>query len=336
MAQLLKVHGSQNHFFILDQTTLKKPLSDAELAALSRQLNNPQTGILNGADGILVVNHSDHPGVAAQMRVINADGSEALMCGNGIRTVARYVSEKTGKTSFKIATLKTDLQVSRQDDLADGVPAYAAEISPVTFNRESLPFDQLGSQRLIDDLVPEFTPGLRFTALAVPNPHLISFMDKEQLAGPLLGELGKRLNDPNPYFYEGVNVTFGTVLGHNQIFARTYERGVGFTNACGTGMSATSLALALTHPEAVDFDQKIDVFNPGGKVQTVLHFEHGRYWVELIGNATFMDKIDVDEDALHHAQVTPDNVTVHETGEQAAYLDFVKHLPRPVDIDVID
>lgn len=336
MAQLLKVHGSQNHFFILDQTELKKPLSDQELAALSREINNPQTGILNGADGILVVDHTDHAGALAQMRVINADGSEALMCGNGIRTVARYVSEKTGKDSFKIATLKADLQVSKQADLAKGVPAYAAEISPVSFNRESLPFDQLGHERLIDSLVPEFAPGLRFTALAVPNPHLISFMDKETLAGPILGQLGQRLNGHNPYFYEGVNVTFGTVLDKNQIFTRTYERGVGFTNACGTGMSATTLALALTNPAAVDFDTPIDVFNPGGKVQTILHADQGRYWIDLIGNATVMDVIDVDEDALHQADVKTSDVTIHETDEQAAYQDFIKQLPHPVDIDVIE
>ena len=72
----------------------------------------------------------------------------------------------------------------------------------------------------------------------------------EELNGPALKELGTRLNSDNPYFSDGVNVNFGHILGHNKLFVKTFERGVGFTNACGTGMSATSLALALTHPNA--------------------------------------------------------------------------------------
>lgn len=93
MTELLKVHGSQNQFFILDQTTLEQPLTDAELQTLAPRITNPQTGLLGGADGILVVNQPTKAEALAQMRVINADGSEASMCGNGLRTVARYLAE---------------------------------------------------------------------------------------------------------------------------------------------------------------------------------------------------------------------------------------------------
>ena len=128
MTKLLKVHGSQNQFFILDQTVLKQPLSDAELKALTIKLTDPETGLLGGADGVLAISQSDHPGVLGKMRVINADGSEASMCGNGLRTVARYLSEKTGQDQFKVETMYTDLQVRRQPDFAPGVPAMAVEI----------------------------------------------------------------------------------------------------------------------------------------------------------------------------------------------------------------
>lgn len=94
MVKLLKVHGSQNHFFILDQTELDKPLTDEELRDFTKKITNAQTGILNGADGVLAINKPVRKGALAQMRVINEDGSEASMCGNGLRIVARYLSEK--------------------------------------------------------------------------------------------------------------------------------------------------------------------------------------------------------------------------------------------------
>ena len=122
MTELLKVHGSFNHFFILDQTELDHPLSDPELVTLGQKLCPPANGVLNGADGVLVVNKSDHDGVLGQMRVINADGSEASMCGNGLRTVARYLSEKTGQSEFKVETKQADLTVKSKPISLTGSP----------------------------------------------------------------------------------------------------------------------------------------------------------------------------------------------------------------------
>lgn len=327
MAQLLKVHGSQNNFFILDQTTLQKPLSDEELQQLARQITSHARGLLGGADGLLVVNKPVRQGATAQMRVINADGSEATMCGNGLRTVARYVASRDHLKSFKVDTVNSSLQVRKEDDLAPDVPAFAVEISPVRFNKAALPFDHLGHDRLLGNLVPELAPQLTFTAIAVPNPHLISFVSPAVIEGPLLGKLGAYLNGQNPYFSDGVNVNFARILGKNKLFVRTYERGVGFTNACGTGMSATSLAFALLHTDQASFDQPISVYNPGGMVKTIVHFTNGRYWIELIGNATFTHRITVDESFLHNANVHADHCQITETGEQAAYEQFVNQLP---------
>lgn len=326
MVDLLKVHGSQNTFFLLDQTELKKQLSDDELVALAKKITNDKTGILGGADGLLVINHSSHPNVLGQMRIINADGSEASMCGNGLRTVSRYLAEKYHQDSFRVETMHADLRVKKHEDFAENVPAFAVEISPVRFNKEALPFDNLGHERLIDQFVPELYPGLKFTSIAVPNPHLISFMNQEQIESSILGELGKRLNAKNPYYPDGVNVNFAQILGKNKLFVRTYERGVGFTNACGTGMSATSLAFCLTHPDQAQFEQPITVYNPGGLVKTVVHYEDNAYWIELIGNATFTNRIELSEDDLHSATLTKAKISA--TKEQEAYLNFVNNLPH--------
>lgn len=334
MVQLRKVHGSENHFFLLDQTTLAQKLTDPELVALAQQLTNPATGILDGADGILVVDDSEHDNVLGQMRVINADGSEASMCGNGLRTVSRYLSEKYHTNQFKVQTLTADLQVSRQSDLAAQVPAFSVEISPVRFNPEAFPFQNLGDGALIDTPVPAFVSGLNFTAIAVPNPHLISFVTEDGINNDDLGNLGTKLNQPNEYFPDGVNVSFAQILGKNQLFVRTFERGVGFTNACGTGMSATSLAFAMTHANLADFDQLITVYNPGGMVKTRVHQTEDRYWIDLIGNATETHFIDVDEAELHAANVTVATTDVTETTEEAAYLKFVDSLPKVSSIAV--
>lgn len=324
MTKLLKVHGSQNSFFILDQTLLDKPLSDEELVNFTKKITNSKNGLLGGSDGVLAIEKSNNPDCLGKMRVINADGSEASMCGNGLRTVARYLSDKYGKNQFKVETMYSDLKVRKSEDFAKGVPAFSVEISPIRFNKEALPFDNLGHNRLLDTLVPELEPGLRFTSIAVPNPHLISFVSQEELDSPTLGELGAYLNGNNPYYSDGVNVNFAVIRGKNELFVKTYERGVGFTNACGTGMSATSLAFALTHPDLGHFEEPITVYNPGGMVKTILHFKNHKYFIELIGNATFTHEVEISEDDLHNNNLT--NTKIQETGEQDSYLEFVSNL----------
>ncbi|MCI1987245.1 MAG: diaminopimelate epimerase [Lactobacillus sp.] len=325
MAELLKVHGSDNNFFLLDQTALTTPLPATTLTTLAQRLSAREHGLLGGADGLLVVDADAE--AAGRMTVINADGSIAKMCGNGLRTVSRYLSEKTGADTFTVQTAEARLRVHQAPDLAAGVPAYGVEISPVSFAAKDLPFTQLGHEQLIDTVLPQLHPTLRFTAVAVPNPHLIAFVAESELNGDTLRQLGERLNAANPYFPEGVNVTFAAIEGQNTLFARTYERGVGFTNACGTGMSATSLALVLTHPEVAQFETPLTVYNPGGMVQTIVHQEaQGRYWIELIGNATVTDTITVPEASLTAGTFA--GATSTPTGEATQYAAFVANLPH--------
>lgn len=328
MAQLLRVHGSMNQFFILDQDELDHALSTAELVKLAPVLCDPHQGPLGGADGLLVVDAGTHDGVRGRMQVINADGSIASMCGNGLRTVSRYLSEKYGEDHFIVQTQNADLQVRKEEPLAPGVPAFAVEISPVSFAAETLPYTNLGHQRLLDTAVPELAPSLHFSALSIPNPHLISFVSQEVLDGTLLGDLGSYLNGDNPYFPDGVNVNFAHIDGPNQLFVQTFERGVGFTNACGTGMSATSLAFVLTHPEMAAFDTPLKIYNPGGMVKTIVHHDHHAYWVELVGTATVTAHLTVAEELLHHAQLTSEDVQVTPTTEQASYDQFVSAVRR--------
>ncbi|WP_179394436.1 diaminopimelate epimerase [Lacticaseibacillus absianus] len=323
MAELRQVHGSDNTFFLLDQTTLGAPLPQTTLIQLAQRLCDRTTGLNGGADGLLVVDAAAQ--AVGKMTVINADGTLAKMCGNGIRTVTRYLSEKTGQSRFIIQTDQAPLEVHVDRVLAPGVKTYGAEISPVSFAAAALPFAALDHEQIIDTVLPQIHPTFKFTAVAVPNPHLIAFVPEAALTGPELEAIGKRLNAPNPYFPEGVNVTFATIEGPDTLFARTYERGVGFTNACGTGMSATSIAFVLAHPEMAALDRLITVYNPGGMVQTIVHRVDARYWVELIGNATTIALIAIPDQALAAGDFAGAQVAL--TGEAEQYEAFGRTLP---------
>ncbi len=322
---LTKVHGSENDFFILDQTQLDRQLTENELKQVTQNVAKRSGGLVGGADGVLSVTQSEHPGVAGKMRVINADGSEASMCGNGIRTVARYLGEKQQQETFKIETMYADLMVKHAPSLAPGIATYQAEISPVSFAAADLKMHVADLSELHHKKIPALSQQLYFTAVAVPNPHLIGFVDHTTLLGPELGRIASYLNDgANPYFPDGVNVSFVEVLGQNHIFVRTYERGVGFTNACGTGMSAASLITVLE--QGADFESPITVRNPGGVVKTLVHDRSAaqNYWMELIGNATFTGVVTLSLADLLAANFA--DVELQKTDEQTAYQNFVANL----------
>lgn len=326
--KMIKVHGSGNDFYLLDQTQFPEPLTDKGLKQLAINIcKRDGEGLYEGADGVLVVDKSEHAHVLGRMRVINADGTEASMCGNGLRTVARYLGTQNDTSDFRVETMYADLKVQAVADFAKQVPAYSVEISPVSFEAETLGMHaNHEAQTIINETIPELKSDLKFSAVSVPNPHLIAFVDHATLVGPELGRIGEWLNDgKNSIFPDGVNVSFVEVLGQNSIFVRTFERGVGFTNACGTAMSASSLMYVLLHQESTDFNQEIHVTNPGGMVKTVVHQgADEEYWMELIGNATFVKIVSIPLDEALADDFTQATTTV--TGEQVAYEDFVESL----------
>ena len=96
--KLLKVHGSGNDFYMLDAQTLERQLTEAEIRQLA----------------VLWVDRADHVGPIGRMRVINADGSEASMCGNGLRCVARYLAQQNQTQSFAVQTMYADIKVAKK------------------------------------------------------------------------------------------------------------------------------------------------------------------------------------------------------------------------------
>ncbi|MDT0049700.1 diaminopimelate epimerase [Listeria cossartiae subsp. cayugensis] len=314
-----KVHGSQNDFFIVDEEENQiTAWSDAERADFAIKLCDRKHS-LGGADGILYVTKSNQAAPIGQMQVVNSDGSIASMCGNGLRTVARYLLEKNGLSEAKVETMKATLDVKKATSLGFDIPTYQVEISPVKFNPESLPM-HVGVERLFNQVVPELDPELAFSAVSVPNPHLITFVDQAVLDSDKQEKLASYLNSENPYFPDGVNVSFVKRLRDDAIYVRTFERGVGFTNACGTAMSACSLIKKMLDNDT--FETPLNVYNDGGRVQvTAKKDETGEISLQLIGNATF-----VSNGSVRYDNEIVTELTNEATSEQAKYQALVKEV----------
>ncbi|KWW22429.1 diaminopimelate epimerase [Peribacillus simplex] len=292
----LKSHGSGNDFLIIDELTTNLTFTEQERENLAKALCN--RGRL-GADGILFVMKSEQ--ADCRMRVFNADGSEASMCGNGLRCVARYANDVLGLDKMIVETMKANLLVEKTDDIYKGIPTFKVEISPVSFNVKDLPLI-IEKETLQNEPLPELHSSLLFSALAVPNPHLITLVDKAILQSDLQEDLSVKVNQPNELFPDGVNVSFVKELEPGSIYVRTFERGVGFTNACGTAMSASSLVTCFAGLN--ELEREISVYNNGGKVKCVVHHdtENQTYLIDLIGNATYEFKVSLEIDKNHPEQ----------------------------------
>lgn len=310
--KLLKVHGSSNTFYLYEAVYDDKT-NYVQLAKWLCNKNNQ-----GGADGLLVVLSSD---VAdAKMRVINADGSEASMCGNGLRCVARYVCEKLKVEEALIETMHANLRVKKAPSIFEQLPTYSVEISPVSFELDSLPMQYDDKVHVRYETLARLSEVIPFTAVSVPNPHLIGIVDKEFIQDAThQQQLASYLNGENDICPDGVNVSYVYPLTENEIFVRTYERGVGFTNACGTAMTASAL---VAHLEGFVKDHVVTVYNPGGFVQCHVQTNETNYKLSLIGNATVT--------AHHEITINGKKIAISDcfpTEEQLQYEkcnDFVK------------
>lgn len=272
-----KVHGSGNTFYLHEEMpniTYNWPLT-------AKNMCDPSND--NGADGLLIISQSTK--ADAKMRVYNADGSEASMCGNGLRCVARFVLTKLGETKATIETMKAVLSVQQVDPIFKSIDTYSVEISPVSFDLSSLPMMYDDNNRVMNAVIPEFASDIHFTAVSVPNPHLIGIVPIQYIEESQYQEqLATSFNIENKYFPDGVNVSFVHPVDESSIFVRTFERGVGFTNACGTAMTASALVSATIN--LVPFGE-VTVYNPGGFVKCIIEQNDGQIHLSLIGNATF-------------------------------------------------
>ncbi|WP_404403341.1 diaminopimelate epimerase [Jeotgalibacillus malaysiensis] len=295
MIPAIQSHGSKNNFIIIDEKDIQFKLSDEIRAAWTKKLcDETQT------DGILFISESIK--AQAKMRVFNSDGSEASMCGNGLRCAARYIAERDNVESFQVETMKAVLKVEQVDELYGDIPTFSVEISPILFDLESLPLKISDKTELILAPVPEWEKDCLYTAIAVPNPHIITNVSVELINSDSQEKLATSFNSDNKWFSDGVNVSYVVELTEGEFFVRTFERGVGFTNACGTAMSSSSLVQVIAGKRQPG--EPINIFNDGGRVKCVVHGENGQYdHIDLIGNATFTHTLELSLNEEGYAEI---------------------------------
>ena len=176
--------------------------------------------------------------------------------------------------------LKTSsAKVARVDDLAPGVATIREEVGPADLQLSFWPMN-IGQDELVEEVTDKLPSPRAFTAIAMPNPHLIAFVDRIDDAE--LEALGRFCEGRPRVLPNRANVSFVEMRGGDALFVRTFERGVGLTNSCGSAMAAATYAACLTG--RIDYDAPVTVFNAGGRVRVTAD---GGGMVVVEGNATF-------------------------------------------------
>jgi len=269
---LIKCHGSGNDFPMIDARAVA--LDDATWAGVARALADRAGPV--GGDGLLLLTGGDDAHDFG-MRMFNRDGSEAETCLNGLRCVARAGFAALGLDHAMVRLKTSSAAVMREADLAPGVVTVRETVGPATLGVASWPL--MGAIRIVNAPVPQLSATRIFTAVAIPNPHLISFVDRidqAELVG--VGEICELAPDWLP---NRANVSFVEVRGRD-LFVQTFERGVGLTNSCGSAMAASSYAACLTG--RLSFGVPLTVFNAGGMVRAEAVSDGS---VSLSGNASY-------------------------------------------------
>lgn len=244
-----KMDGAGNDYIYVDTT--RYPISDPQTASV--KWSNRHTGI--GSDGLVLIGKpSILSGADFSMRIFNADGSEAKMCGNASRCIGKYLYERhlTDSSEIKLETLsgvKTLSLTLSPDRLT--VTGVTVDMLQPAFHQASQYDEQVGLDALREYGHPLF--------VSMGNPHCVVFVDDiAAIDVARVGTMGEHL----PAFPERCNIEFAQLTGTDELRTRVWERGSGITMACGTGACATAVAAAhvgLTSRES-------DVVMDGGRL----------------------------------------------------------------------
>ena len=256
-----KMHGCGNDYIYI--STFDQAITD--YAELTKKLSDRRFGI--GGDGVIFVCPSD---VAdAKMRIFNMDGSEAQMCGNGIRCVAKFLYDEdiARKEVLRIDTLSGVKEVRLQLD-GEEVTGVTVDMGKAVFDPSQLPV-LLDGPTVIDHPVEIGGKECRITCVSMGNPHCVLFV--EDPAALPLESIGP-VFEHAPLFPERINTEFVRVIDRTHLQMRVWERGSGETYACGTGACAT--VVAAVENGFCPKGEPITVSLRGGDLQITYTDEH--------------------------------------------------------------
>ena len=230
------MHGLGNDFIFFENPDN----TEIDYSSLAIKLCHRQLGI--GADGIIAVLPSEVADL--KMRIINADGSEANMCGNAIRCYAKYAYER-GLVRSKTFRIETFAGIIIPEVITDGEKVFSVRVNMGKPNTERQFIPMLGvGKEAIQVPVQIADQEFRLTTLLMGVPHSMVFVS--DLNAVEIEKTGRAI-EKHSSFPKGTNVNFVEVVSRDHIKVRTWERGAGATLACGTGCCASAVASAINH-----------------------------------------------------------------------------------------
>nr|WP_246075863.1 diaminopimelate epimerase [Aliikangiella marina] len=241
-----KMHGLGNDFMVVDGVSQQVYFTEGQV----RKLADRHRGV--GFDQLLLIEPPQQPDVDFHYRIFNADGKEVEQCGNGARCLARFVRTMglTWKHKIRVSTMRglMNLQIMRNGlvSVDMGVPQLAPDTIPMRYAQQDIRYSVN-----LDGVSYEFG------AVSMGNPHCVITVDDVEKAE--VDRIGGALTQHN-LFPEGANIGFMQKIAHDEVRLRVFERGVGETQACGTGACAAAVVARLQH----NMNQKIRVYLPGG------------------------------------------------------------------------
>lgn len=263
-----KMHGIGNDYIYLDAFADPALADRGDLESLAVAVSDRHRGV--GSDGLIVVSppssNGQAQGAEARMRMFNADGSEGQMCGNGIRCVAKLVVDRKhvnpSDEHIRIETASGVLTVEVHQDQS-GETLVTVDMGTPILDLAAIPVNEALLQRVDDSDQPHewLVDGARGVLVSMGNPHMVSFFEDDPGDDGLNAD-GPRL-ERHRAFPQRVNVHYVHVQSTSEATMRTWERGSGRTQACGTGACAVLVAGVLT--DRLDRDALIHL--PGGDLR---------------------------------------------------------------------
>ncbi|MER5768028.1 diaminopimelate epimerase [Streptomyces sp. NPDC001985] len=321
--RITKTHGSLNDIFVIDGAP-SDHFAEADVARAVRLLCDRRLGL--GGDGVYFI--ADNGDGSAEAYFFNPDGSASLLCGNGMRGAGRLLLDRYQAETVELRTGPHTFTVRAAETTPHGVRQVSVELPPVDFAPEEPIVAGSAGAPFVDRSLPAYHPSRRFSAVAVPNSHLITVLgdggddgrggggDGDRYDESELIATGSRVAETPAAFPIGANVSFVRPLGGGEVFVRTFERGAGLTPSCGSGVAASRAVLSRLG--LVDPGEPVVVRNPGGIARSWLRTDGPRWQPVLEGNGTIVHTTELDPAAL-----LGEGPVVYETrlapGEAAAF-----------------
>jgi len=236
--RFVKMHGAGNDYVYVDgfQESIENP------EQLAQAISDRHFGV--GGDGMILILPSEVANV--RMRMFNSDGSEAEMCGNGVRCVAKYAYEHglVQDKEIRVETGAGVLTLQLQTNDKNLVERVRVNMGQPRLLRREIPMAGPAEERAVEIAIQALDRTFTATCVSMGNPHCVIFVDDVdtfplEVYGPVL--------ENHPDFPRRTNVEFVQILSRREVKQRTWERGAGETLACGTGASAVTVAGVLTN-----------------------------------------------------------------------------------------